>query len=384
MAAQNLRTLVEMDQKKLSFESSVNESQKQLISVVQTDGVLVFERKKPITKEMVSATQGDTEKLLSHTHQGLISEMEFIFTTAKKILEKPSSHMCFAMGVILLTRGFYNEAIQQFQKSVELDAGHIQAIKHYGIALTLKGDYDNALHVFNHILESGPAYADVYYYLGNVYLFQRQFEKAKKHYEQAVGINPNYADAHLRLATCAVAVIAGENNNLVEAAVQGYVEEAQRETQLALDSNSRVMSGALLTGTANLKSGKYQMAFKNYLEARPKYSAKTGSEVVYFYTLKLLYGDKGVSSQETEEYVRQLEQLVETNPGYVDLRLHYGMGTLMKSNFLIHRSLKEMNKAIEVNPNFQQAKTTADTLTDIYKKMLQTVKSVYHSGGGQG
>ena len=85
-----------------------------------------------------------------------------------------------------------------------------------------------------------------------------------------------------------------------------------------------------------------------------------------------------------EEYVRQLEQLVETNPGYVDLRLHYGMGTLMKSNFLIHRSLKEMNKAIEVNPNFQQAKTTADTLTDIYKKMLQTVKSVYHSGGGQG
>jgi tetratricopeptide (TPR) repeat protein len=382
MAAQNLRTLVEMDQKKLSFESSVNESQKQLISVVQTDGVLVFERKKPITKEMVSATQGDTEKLLSHLHQGLISEMEFIFTTAKKILEKPSSHMCFAMGVILLTRGFYNDAIQQFQKSVELDPGHIQAIKHYGIALTLKGDYENALHVFNHILESGPAYADVYYYLGNVYLFQRQFEKAKKHYEQAVKINPNYADAHLRLATCAVAVIAGENSNLVGAAVQGYVDEAQRETQLALDCNSKVMSGALLTGTANLKSGKYQMAFKNYLEARPKYSAKTGSEVVYFYTLKLLYGDKGVSSQETEEYVRQLEQLVETNPSYVDLRLHYGMGTLMKSNFLIHRSLKEMNKAIEVNPNFQQAKTTADTLTDIYKKMLQTVKSVYHSGGG--
>jgi tetratricopeptide (TPR) repeat protein len=382
MALQNLRTLVEMDHKKLSFESSVNESQKQLISIVQTDGVLVFERKKPITKEMASAHQGDTEKLLSQNHQVLISEMEFIFTTAKKILEKPSSHMCFAMGVILLTRGFYDDAIRQFQKSVDLDPGHIQAIKHYGIALTLKGDYENALHVFNHVLESASAYADVYYYLGNVYLFQRQFEKAKKQYEQAVKINPNYAEAHLKLATCAVAVIAGENNNLVEAAVQGYVEEAQRETQLALDSSSKIMSGALLTGTANLKSGKYQMAFKNYLEARPKYSPKTGSEVVYFYTLKLLYGDKGVSSNETEEYVRQLEQLVETNPNYVDLRLHYGMGTLMKSNFLIHRSLKEMNKAIEVNPQFQQARNTADILTEIYKKMLQAVKSVYHSGGG--
>ncbi len=381
MASQNLRTLVEMDRKKLAFESSINESQKQLISTVQRDGVLVFERKKTITKELVSGSQGDAEKLLSQTHQVLISEMEFIFTTAQKILEKPSSHMCFAMGVILLTRGFYDDALQQFQKSVDLDPGHIQAIKHYGITLTLKGDYDNAIHVFSHILELGSVYADIYYYLGNVYLYQRQFEKAKKQYEQAVKINPNYADAHLKLATCAVAVIAGENSSLVEAAVQGYVEEAQRETQLALDCNSKIMSGSLLTGTANLKSGKYPIAFKNYLEARPKYIPKTGSEVVYFYTLKLLYGDRGVSAQETEEYVRQLEQLVETNPQYVDLRLHYGMGTLMKSNFLIHRSLKEMNKAIEVNPNFQQARSTADTLTEIYKKMLQAVKSVYHSGG---
>jgi tetratricopeptide (TPR) repeat protein len=382
MATQNLRTLVEMDQKKLAFESSLNESQKQLVSIVLTEGVLVFERKKPITKEMVSGHEGDAEKLLTQTHQVLISEMEFIFTTAKKILQRPSSHMCFAMGVILLTRGFYDDALQQFQKAVDLDPQNIQAIKHFGITTMLKGDYENARHIFTHILETGAGYADIYYYLGNAHLFQRQFEKAKQYYQEAVRINPNYADAHLRLATCAVAVIAGENN-LVEAAVQGYADEAQRETQLALDCNPRIMSGALLSATANLKQGKYQMAFKGYLESRPKYVPKTGSELVYFYTLKLLYGDRGVGVQETEEYVRQLEQLVESNPTYVDLRLHYGMGTLMKSNFLINRSLKEMNKAIEVNPNFQQAKNTADVLTDIYKKMLQAVKDVYNSNEGR-
>jgi tetratricopeptide (TPR) repeat protein len=369
-----------MDQKKLAFESSLNETQKQLISTVQSGGVQVFERKTSITKEMVSGPQGDSEKVLSQAHKSFISEMEFIFTTSKKILEKPSSHMCYAMGVILLTRSFYDDAIQQFQRAVDLEPGYSQAIKHYGIALTLKGDYENARHIFNHLLESGLNYADTYYYLGNVFLFQRQFEKAKQYFEEAVKVNPKYADAHLRLATCAVAVIAGENNNMVEGAVQGYAEEAQRETQTALECNPRIMSGALLSGTANLKSGKYQIAFKNFLEARPKYVPKTGSETIFLYTLKLLYGDKGVSAQETEEYVRQLEQLVEAHPTYVDLRLHYGMGTLMKSNFLIHRSLKEMNKAIEVNPNFQQARNTADVLTEIYKKMLQAVKNVYNSG----
>ena len=378
MAAQVLRTLLELDQKKLAFETTLNESQKQMLSTVQADGVQIFDRRIPVPKELA----GDSENFLNQSHKHFISEMEFVFTTSKKILEKPSSHMCFAMGVILLTRGFYDDAIKHFQKAVDLEPGNVQAIKHYGIALTLKGDYENARHVFNHLIESGSAYADIYYYMGNVFLFQRLFDKAKNYYEEAVRINPNYADAHLRLATCAVAVIAGENNQLIPQAVQGYAEEAQKETQAALDCNPKLMNGALLTGTANLKSGKYQIAFKNYLEARPKYVPKTGSEMVYLYTLKLLYGDRGVSSQETEDYVRQLEQLVETNPNYVDLRLHIGMGTLMKSNFLVHRSLKEMNKAIEVNPNFLQAKDTADILTDIYKKMLQAVKTVYNSGAG--
>ena len=380
MPAQVLRTLLELDRKKFTFESTLNEGQKQLVSTVLAEGVLVLDRRTPVAKEILSGKEGEAEHFLSHTHKSLISEMEFILTTHKRLLENPSAHMSFAMGVILLTRGFYDDAITQFQKVISLEPSHVPAIKHYGIALSLKGDFENARHIFQSLLDTVPGYADIHYYLGNTYLFQRQFEKAKGCYKEALKINPAYAECHLRLATCAVAVIAGDNASLVESAIQGYADEAQRETQLALDANPRLMNGALLSGTANLKQGKYQLAFKNYLEARPKYSPKLGSEMIYFYTLKLLYGEKGVSVNETEEYVRQLEGLVESYPTYVDLRLHYSMGNLMKSNFLVHRSLREVNKAIEVNPNFEKARSTAQTLSEIYKKMLAAVKNVYHSG----
>lgn len=379
MPTQSLRTLVEIDRKKLAFESSFNESQKQLVSSVLNNGVQVFELKRPVSPEMVSGSQGDVEKLLSSAHQSFIAETEFLFTTSKKILQKPSSHICFAMGVILLTRGFNDDALQHFQQAMDLEPANAQAAKHYAIALILKGDYDGSRYVLNFLLESGKAYADIHYHMGNTYLFQRQFDKAKAYYEEALKINPRYADAHLRLATCAVGVIAGDTQNLVEATLEGYAQEAQRETQLALDCNPRLMSGALLSGGANLKQKKYQAALKNYLEARPKFVPKTGTEIIYFYTLKLLYGEKGVSAQETEDYVRQLEQLVEANPTYVDLRMHYGMGNLMKSNFLVSRSLKEMNKALEVNPNFHKAQNAVALLTEIYRKILLAVKNIYDS-----
>lgn len=380
MPALTIRTVVELEQKKLAFESSFNDSQKQMTSSVLSDGVVIFEQRKPVIKEMVADSKDGLEKFLNQAHQGLIAEMEFIFAASGKILQDPSPHICFLMGILFLSRGFYDDAIVHFQKAVDLEPGNVQAVKHYGVAMTLKGDFENARHILNYVLESGVAFADIYYCLGNTYLFQRQFNRAKPYYEEALKVNPNYADAHLRLATCAVGAIAGEDQGLVGAAVEKYAEEAQEKIQLALQCNSKIRTGALMAATDNLKQKKYPMALKNLLEARPKFNPKTGSEIVCFYVLKLLYGSKGVNIEETEEYLRQLEQLVEANPTYVDLRLHYGMANLIKSNFLINRSLREMNKALEINPNFDKAKATAGTLTDVYRKMLMTVKSVYNSG----
>lgn len=379
VAGLTLRTVVEMKEKKLAFESSFNDSQKQMTTAVLNDGVVVFEQKKPVAKEWKAESKGDLEKCLNQAHQDLIAEMEFLFTASHKILQDPSPQICFLMGVLFLTRGFYDDAILHFQKAVDLDPGNVPAVKHYGVAMTLKGDFENARHVLNYVLESGIAFADIYYCLGNTHLFQRQFDRAKPYYEEALKINPRYADAHLRLATCAVGVIAGENQGLVEATVEKYAGEALQEIQLAQQSNSKITNGSLMAAMDNLRQKKYQVALKNLLEARPKFSLKTGSELVCSYILKLLYGSKGVNMEETEDYIRQLEQLVETNPTYADLKLHYGMANLIKSNFLINRSLREMNKALEINPNFDKAKLTAGTLSEVYRKMLMTVRAVYNS-----
>ncbi len=376
MKAQTIRTLLEINNHRLAVETSINPAKKQIQSIVQLNDQTIHQREFYISKD-----QDDDkliqEKLLPEAQKGLIAEIEVLFRIQSKVNENPTADKCYMVGIILMARGFYAEALKQFQKVLGTNPKHIQAIKHYGIVLTLQGDFENAKHVLTSAAETAPGYPDVLLYLGNVYLYQRHFEEAKQCYLAAVHINPGYAEAHLKLATCALGVLANENNNLVEAMIQEQVNEANKEAQLAIQLNPRIAKSSILTGLQNIRDGKYPVAFKNFNDARPKYIPKTGAETIYFYTLKLLYGEKGVSPGETEVYINQLEQIVEENPGYADVRLHYSVAHLIKSNFIVSRSLREMNKAIETNPKFQKALASANVLSEIYKKMMLAVKDIY-------
>ncbi len=379
MKTQSLRTMVEIGDKKLTVETYIDPSKKQMNSSVHSEGQLVIQRDCSVSDEIVSSGESELEKNLSEKHNAFIAELESVFRIRDKISEKPSSDKCFMMGVILLSYGFYGDGRDQFQNALKIDPHHIQAIKYYGISLILLQDFDGAKVVLTEALKTAPNYPDILFYLGNVYLYQRQFEEARQCYVQALQINPDYAEARLKLATTDVGILVNENENLAETTLQGYAEEAQREAKTAKELNPKIVNATLLTAMAYLRDGKYQLAFTGFMNARPKYMPKTALEMICFYTLKLIYEDKGVGMKETETYIRQLEELVETYPNYADIRFHYGIAQLVKSSFIVNRSLREASKAMEVNPNFLKARSGVDVLRDVYKKILLAVRSIYHS-----
>ena len=383
MKAQSLRTVFEIGDKKLTIETffdseaSMDPSKKHIYSSVYSDGQLVSQRDWNVSGEMGNGSESELENMVSEKHKDFIAELETIFRICGKIDEKPSPDRCFMMGIIFLSYGFYRDAKNQFQKALKINSRHVQAIKYYGISLILLQDLEGAKAVLSDALETAPGYPDILFNLGNVYLYQRHFEEARKYYLEALQVNPAYAEAHLKLATTDVGILANANEKLAETTLQGFLEEAKTEAKTATELNPKIANPTLLTAIANLRDGKYQMAFTNFMDARPKYLPKTALEMICFYTLKFSCEDKGVGIKETETYIRQLEQLVETYPNFPDIRFHYGIAQLVKSSFIVNRSLKETSKAMEINPNFHMARGGVDVLRDIYKKILQTVKSIY-------
>ena len=60
-------------------------------------------------------------------------------------------------------------------------------------------EYDNAIECFNRVLELNPGSADAHYYIGEVYEVKGDMQKAKAQWRKAYNLNPDHHKAKLKL-----------------------------------------------------------------------------------------------------------------------------------------------------------------------------------------
>lgn len=371
MESATLTSRIEIEGKNFTIETSPLAGKNRLSSLIQLGGRAISQRE----FELPEGLDADGLKhYLNETHRTRSVELESIFRLNRKIEEKPTADACWKVGVIFLSNGFYEDARQKFLKSIEMEPHHLQAVKNYGITLTLLEDYDGALATLNHAKEQGASFADIYYHLGNVHLYKRELDEAVQSYLQALHINPRYADARLRLATACVGYLAHSSSSLTDVRVQELLERAKTEAETAATLNPKVRNRAFMMATDYLRNKKYSQAFQTFLDVRPKYVPRIGDEIIFFFTLTLLYGSEGIDLQMTEQYVDKLTKVIEEYPHYADLHHHLGTAYLIKCRFDVSRTMKEFKKALEINPQFQKALTNLGDAEELNKKILVVLK----------
>ncbi len=371
MESAALTSLIEIEGKNFTLETSPVAGKNRLSSLVQLGGRAISQREVELPEGLDDA---GLKHYLRETHRVRSIELESLFRLNKKIDEKPTADACWKIGVIFLSNGFYEDARQRFLKSVELDPRHLQSIKNYGIALSLLEDYDGALATLNQARELGPSFADIYYHLGNTHLYKRELDEAVQGYLQALQINPRYADARLRLATACVGYLAQSSSQLDGNKVLELSERAKTEAETAASLNPKVRNRAYLMALDFLRNKKYSQAFQAFLEVRPKYVPRIGDEIIFFFTLTLLYGSEGIDLQMTEQYIEKLTRVIEEYPHYADLHHHLGTAYLIKCRFDVSRCLKEFKKALEINPQFQKALANSADAEELHKRVLAVLK----------
>lgn len=366
-----LTSFIEIEGKNFTLETSPISGKNRLSSLVQLGGRAISLRE----VELPEGLDDDSLKhYLQETHRIRSVELESLFRLNKKIDEKPTADACWKIGVIFLSNGFYEDSRQKFLKAIEQDPRHLQAIKNYGIAQTLMEDYDGAFASLNQARELGPSFADIYYHIGNTHLYKRELDEAVQGYLQALQINPRYADARLRLATACVGYLAQSSNQLEGGKVMELSERAKTEAETAATLNPKVRNRAFLMAMDYLRNKKYSQAFQAFIEVRPKYVPRIGDEIIFFFTLTLLYGSEGIDLQMTEQYIDKLTKVIEEYPHYADLHHHLGTAYLIKCRFDVSRSLKEFKKALEINPQFQKALGNSNDTEDLHRKVLAVLK----------
>ncbi len=379
MDSASLTSLIEIEGKNFTIATTPVAGKNRLSSLIQLGGRSISQR----DFDLPEGLDADGLKhYLRETHRTRSVELESIFRLNKKIDEKPTADACWKIGIIFLSNGFYEDARQKFQKSMETDPNHLQSLKCYGITLTLLEDYDAALATLNRAKDLGPTFADIYYHLGNVHLYKRELDEAVQCYLQALQINPRYADARLRLATACVGYLAHSSSGLTDVRVQELSERAKNESETAATLNPKVRNRAFMMATDYLKNRKYSQAFQTFLDVRPRYVPRIGDEIIFFFTLTLLYGSEGIDGQMTEQYIDRLTRVIEEFPHYADLHHHLGTAYLIKCRFDANRSMKEFKKALDINPQFQKAITNFGDTEDLHKNILTVLKKAIIPGNG--
>lgn len=152
-------------------------------------------------------------KRLAFRHQGTAMEPiagQFVMDFAPKavlpakvklIRSTETAAEWFAKGIALEEDvNSYEQAIEAYQKTLELDPSHAAAHINLGTLFYNRQDYTKAEEHYRQAVTVDPRYALGYFDLGNVLDETGRLREAIQAYNQAVRLAPTYADAHYNLA----------------------------------------------------------------------------------------------------------------------------------------------------------------------------------------
>jgi Tfp pilus assembly protein PilF len=101
-------------------------------------------------------------------------------------------------GIELASRGWFDEAINEFRKAVALDPLSAHAHDNLAGALVEKKKFREALGLYLKAIDLEDDAANGHYNLG-CFLLQYGNEFAKMQFQEAIALEPDFADAHLNL-----------------------------------------------------------------------------------------------------------------------------------------------------------------------------------------
>ncbi len=185
----------------------------------------------------------------------------------KVIASSPSAEAFYQFGLACDVEGRYADAVDAYEKAIELDPDHHPAIFRLGYACILAGDPEAAMGHYKRLAEHHPMYPSALINLGILYEDAGELQKAIECYELVVKACPTHRRARLYL------------RDAVAATDMFYDPEEQKErtrkdeilsipiTDFELSVRSRnclAKMNILTLGDLVMKSQEELLAYKNF------------------------------------------------------------------------------------------------------------------------
>ena len=250
-------------------------------------------------------------------------------------------------GLVYKEQGLYDQAIGSFTNAIRFKKRYFEAVNNLALTFQYKENYNLAIKLFKNIIKRKPRPAKAYNNLGVVYQITGQLELAKEHFSIALQLDPNHIEAR--------------NNLGIWYKNKGWYDEAIEEFKQVLLLQPDLAEVRCNLGAVYNNKGWYNRAIEELKEAlrlKPHFHEAMNN-------LGNAYRGKG----EHDQALKAFRKTLEINP-------HLAIPHLNMA--LIYRYQKEDNKkalyhferALEIEPDFPQAKSIRNEIEKLKKKEL--------------
>lgn len=267
---------------------------------------------------------------LHYKREGLMDEAIVEFQKTVEIEPAYAKAYC-NLGIIFKDKGMFDEAIQQFQKTVETEPQYAEAYIHLATIYDKMGFSDKAIAQFQKLLEVKPGDATAHYNLAKTYEKRGSIDDAITEYSRAIELYPEYGDAYYHLGKIY------DRKESIEAAIRNF--------KMAAELNPSNADAHYGLGIAYDKNNNLDLAIESY---RKSVELKPENAEVHF-DLGTAYDRKGIPEGAIVEY----QKAIELNPRHAYAHLHLGNSYLNKK--MMDNAITHYQKAINSDPSFGDA-----------------------------
>ncbi|KAL9544469.1 hypothetical protein PS6_008747 [Mucor atramentarius] len=103
-------------------------------------------------------------------------------------------------GTLIYLEGQSDEALDAFNRALELDPNYIQVYIKKSHVYMEQGDLTSALAQISIAANLSPLDPDIYYHRGQIYYISGQYDRAMEDYSESIRLDPTFVYAHIQLA----------------------------------------------------------------------------------------------------------------------------------------------------------------------------------------
>jgi protein O-GlcNAc transferase len=169
---------------------------------------------------MTEFTTQQTLELAIREHQaGRLQEARRLY---QRVLDREPAHpdALRFLGVLAYQAGQNDAALELIRRVIAMRPDYVSAYSDLGNILRAKGEFDEAIAAFSEAIALNPAHAIAYSNMGNALMDKGRTEEAIAAFGKALAIDPHFADAHFNLGYALI--------------TKGDLEEAARHYEQAI------------------------------------------------------------------------------------------------------------------------------------------------------